>query len=1045
MTASLEPRIIRASAGSGKTFQLSNRYLLLLLKGEDPASILATTFTRKAAGEIFERILERLAAAAETDAGARVLKGELNIDVMTREMAVQALRKLVSQQFRVQVATLDSFFLSLFTTFASELGLPPGWTLRDEEQDEYFWQRCLTKFAEELTKSDELLKTVRQVMGGKTKRSIHNSLKLSLLEVYDVYLESRQNGDAWGANFLQEQLPEFPSSDFQKLLRKLDLPVNKAGKENGHWKKAVAALDGCLDGEPADCSNLLLKNGFLSAFIQNGSYHRIPFPADFSDLLSRLLEEVRTRTNQQVKLETYSIWCALSVFEKIVNDQILSEGLPGFNDVKHILSRLLTAGLLDHAYYRLDTRISHVLFDEFQDTSYSEFRLLLPFIQELFPDALESRRSFFCVGDRKQAIYGWRGGSAEILTRLDKLLGVSIKPEAIDKTYRCSHTVVDCVNAIYGELSKASRFPEGRTAIERFGSLYGSHTSLRKAADRGYVTLSVAPDDPDSEEDKIHGELSRIVDEIKEKDPDGSIGILVRRNSVVSALTDLLRREGHKVSNTGGRLLKESPAVAITVSMLRFLDSPGDEAAWYHLQNTISEFKQAVSALAKQNLWMKWHATLAAYGYASLFLELRKILDERVVEEDKRFLEHLMYFGTLCDDKRFLRPRDALRMLNLYRVEESESGSLQIMTIHQSKGLAFDHVVLPELDFVLSNEKQIPGVVFERSVPGGEITGVIKSGTAETRLVLPEQARLFELAKQNNIEESLCLFYVAITRAKEGLHFITSPKSNEQAIPFSWGGILRSTLAEFFQNSEVGASSYGLYDRGFSDWSAKPRTPELSLPFPPDLIPDFRTVIATPAARISWETPSSHGHNQELPVMIFNSERGTVQGSLVHQVLQKFDWIENGAPSRQAIAELVSSFSARDHEPTIELVHQFLNSENTSNCFRPEFFKQAQNEKVTLYNEYALLGVVKNECVSAIIDRLIIISSEGKLKRAVIIDYKSDRIDEGSAVAINQKIQTYRPQLELYRQLLSSVLGLTESSIQCYLGLIRLPLMVEVK
>ena len=140
-------RIIRASAGSGKTYALTTRYLGLILSGETPDSILAVTFTRTAAGEIMERILERLLSALEpnqiedlkealSSEGFTQLATELGSvspDEAVRRWIEPALTRLLSLLHKCQVSTLDAFFAKIATGFTYECDLAPGWQILDEE------------------------------------------------------------------------------------------------------------------------------------------------------------------------------------------------------------------------------------------------------------------------------------------------------------------------------------------------------------------------------------------------------------------------------------------------------------------------------------------------------------------------------------------------------------------------------------------------------------------------------------------------------------------------------------------------------------------------------------------------------------------------------------------------------------------------------------------------------------------------------------------------------------------------------------------------
>ena len=137
--------LISASAGTGKTFQLSNRYLGLLQRGVMPDQILATTFTRKAAGEILDRVMVRLAEAA-LDAGKRRELGRwLPAAELSATRCQDMLWQMLRQLHRLRVSTLDAFFAQLAGSFSLELGLPPGWRIVDELQERYLRSEAIQR------------------------------------------------------------------------------------------------------------------------------------------------------------------------------------------------------------------------------------------------------------------------------------------------------------------------------------------------------------------------------------------------------------------------------------------------------------------------------------------------------------------------------------------------------------------------------------------------------------------------------------------------------------------------------------------------------------------------------------------------------------------------------------------------------------------------------------------------------------------------------------------------------------------------------------
>ncbi|HEY9155929.1 MAG TPA: UvrD-helicase domain-containing protein, partial [Opitutaceae bacterium] len=131
--AEIHHELIRASAGTGKTYQLTNRYLRILFLTQEPEKIIALTFTRKAAGEFFEKIFRRLADAAESPASAKRLGNELGLS-LTAEDCLNALRLLLARLHQLQLSTYDSFFSRIVQTFPFELGLAGAPALLDEDQ-----------------------------------------------------------------------------------------------------------------------------------------------------------------------------------------------------------------------------------------------------------------------------------------------------------------------------------------------------------------------------------------------------------------------------------------------------------------------------------------------------------------------------------------------------------------------------------------------------------------------------------------------------------------------------------------------------------------------------------------------------------------------------------------------------------------------------------------------------------------------------------------------------------------------------------------------
>ena len=132
LNEALTPTLVRASAGTGKTYQLSARYLRVLLQGARPETVLATTFTKKAAGEILDRVLGVLAEASTSQAALDDLRDQVAIPTLPQSVCLKLLILLLKNVHRLRICTMDSLFTQLARSFPFELGLPPAWRLTDE-------------------------------------------------------------------------------------------------------------------------------------------------------------------------------------------------------------------------------------------------------------------------------------------------------------------------------------------------------------------------------------------------------------------------------------------------------------------------------------------------------------------------------------------------------------------------------------------------------------------------------------------------------------------------------------------------------------------------------------------------------------------------------------------------------------------------------------------------------------------------------------------------------------------------------------------------
>ncbi|SVB97784.1 uncharacterized protein METZ01_LOCUS250638, partial [marine metagenome] len=229
--------LVSASAGTGKTQHLSNRIIGLLSEGTSADEVLASTFSRKAAGEILERVLVRLAKSARDQDVAEALGNDLDRS-LDPDMCRQLLADLLADLHLVNVVTLDAFCVRLAGSFFQEVGIAPGWTIITNPQLE---ERLLSETVHAALAGDnkaELLELLHIINRGDAKREIHDFLLTKVRELLPICRRlDPEASDPWNPDFgaTEELSPEElrrRASGLAAQLRGLEVPVTTKGKPN---------------------------------------------------------------------------------------------------------------------------------------------------------------------------------------------------------------------------------------------------------------------------------------------------------------------------------------------------------------------------------------------------------------------------------------------------------------------------------------------------------------------------------------------------------------------------------------------------------------------------------------------------------------------------------------------------------------------------------------------------------------------------------------------------------------------------------------------
>lgn len=701
-----------ASAGSGKTFALTVRYLSLLFMGESSSSILAATFTNKAASEMRQRVLSALRMLGEKEDDP--LADEVcNQTGLTKE-ALKAIQPDVLRRFLSNgsyIVTLDSFFASVLRSASLELGLDPGFVTKEKKND-----KRESYFLEELRTEGLLFSLVQLAIEIEDKRfgkifdlmqhfyrvdpllpihtykhsdlwRIENEINACRKRLHAMVVKSGASKSAIN-NFLSQSVKELA---VKTVFEKQSLFDHK------NYKKYVE-------------KNPSIEETFLELKLLLGSWMQAK-ESSVLDLLFKAYDYYKNATIMDAK-----------------RSNILS-----FDDLGYFTYRLLHESISkEFFYFKIDNKFNHILLDEFQDTSTLQFLLLKPIIDEISSGQGQSKfKSFFYVGDTKQSLYRFRGGAEELFDKVAQRYGVNV--EQMDTNYRSSRYVVEQVNRWFDGLMEG----------------YVPQKS-KKNANEGYVEV-VETEDP----------IKEAVNQAK-KFLDFGIGIddiafLVSTNKDGLRLQDACGHAGIPTLLYTSSSLKTVPKIAALTAMLSYL--------------FFGEKIEAQAFLEKTGQSLETIDT----GWFTPFMEPLTALDRLIREfgyfqNDKNILKLLEFAAHFSEIPVFLKEFESSSIA----VAAHSVHGAKIMTVHGSKGLEFEYVIL--LDRLTRPNNNASPLIFHYSEQLAIDHILFRSKNREyfdnTYAKIIKEQKTFSLKDRKNV------LYVALTRAVEALIVIRKPKES---------------------------------------------------------------------------------------------------------------------------------------------------------------------------------------------------------------------------------------------------------------------------
>jgi ATP-dependent exoDNAse (exonuclease V) beta subunit len=819
---------VKASAGSGKTYQLTRRFLALLDRADENdrpfacagkptrgyawPEIMAVTFTNKAAAEMKERVVKGLKRSA--------LRLDDSADCSS-ETASRTIEAVLRRYHRLNIRTIDSLLALLLRLFSLDFGIRPDFQIVFDETELFnaVYDHFIALCDENGTERD-LLSSAMDTMiitEGRSGFMMQDGMRQRLGKLA-AFLRA-QSGPIETDQTVIRELLTASFAQFQRAVTAMDGHIAETGiPANAHFTKFLtkcAALE-LFDSPPE--SAMIEKPSFADCVLAKGKGLVDERTESF---YARLQGAWQTYgAEHQTLTGAFFLAPAIAIAQRLLNGLavlqrqrglVLGSALAGF------VNDLLTQDeAVSEAYCRMGCRLHHLLVDEFQDTSREQWRAVTPLAQE----CLAKGGSLFYVGDVKQAIYGWRGGDSalfeEVMDQRDiASLALTAESETLPDNWRSHEVVVRFNNEFFGNLEDPDLTCDLTDTIfgdapEDFRSDFAADLTrtfldcaqaipAKHAGTGGYIRMEQLEGGKAREiEAQTMEALDGLMDELTTRRPFGDIAVLVRSHAHAALVCDLLVGKGIPVITEKSLQLDRHPLVRQLAAFLAFLDFPRDDVAFLAFASGAELFlaeaeittaafhdwlmkprKRPLGVQFREDFPGQWKRLIEPFYNQSGLMTPYDLTREamRVFHAFERHPEAELYL------RRFLEV--------IHLAEENGYGSLsafleywsdksaeekvplpenidavRIMTIYKAKGLEFPVVVVPFHTWPADTDTDF----VLRTHQGNRLLAPLRKGMGKP----------YYTSLGRTVREQLNLLYVAWTRAREELYgfFTEKPTGN---------------------------------------------------------------------------------------------------------------------------------------------------------------------------------------------------------------------------------------------------------------------------
>lgn len=987
--------ILKASAGTGKTYRLSLEYVASLCCGNDFKDILVMTFTKKATAEIKDRILKFLKQLKENGEEAKELRENIlklypGID-FNQSKIEKIYEEVVQNRDKLRIYTIDAFTNLIFKKAIAPYLKIYSYEIIDEEEN----KKTIFKILDKLFTIKEDFAKFKEFLKDNTERDIDN-----YIDLIDKLLSHRWKIIVLGDKLNIKREAFQVKSNFNIMENLLEI-VGSVAIEKKEPTEAFIAKRAksyfLLESELEKEKFLLDKfKELLEGNIWDG--RKITKKNKRVDDLNYLQEELRlnlakTLFNEKIIPYEEKLLQVINRIYEIYDEIKFKEQRFTFSDIsnytfKYIRDKNLNFvdenGVTDDFFDIIDGKIKTIFIDEFQDTSILQWKIL--------KDIIDKSENVICVGDEKQSIYGWRGGEKNLFENLEKIIGGEV--ENLNTCYRSEENVVMFYNKFFKTLSEKSE-----ESSKKWEFLEVNPKNQNKQGHIEILTKDLAEEDEEKENLSV---IDKIIEKIQ-LDFNGvyeGIGILARQNKeldliekklieanipfVVDSNVNVIESRGIKgiyylikylVKNDYLSLLNflRCDLVNISADSLKHLVKEREDIEnWlldYSSEINLNDEEREVLEIVKE-LKDKYNANDGETYFLTYDILQKLGVTERF--SSKGDISNLYSFYKIIKSYRYFDEflsefEDQKNSSKFKKIVLKDENSVNLMTIHKSKGLEFDTL------FYYYNPKtsqnNIPKVIFYFTMDNKyeEAKEFLLTNT-KFNYILKILSSEFGYLEENRIKEEheeINNLYVALTRPKNNI-YIALEKYDESKNKDGYNLDMINCEKEFRDREII-----------FTEVQSKDKN---------DKRETFELNLSTPEASYPKGEESIFKDREKIYSHSLQNEIKRLKGTVVHYFLENLIYATSEEIER-AKKLTFAKFASNLGEKGIAEILSEKNIEYILNKKKEIFSKEWDK----IYPEYEIY----TEDETFRIDRLMIKEArEGEKGCVYIVDYKTGEINE---------------------------------------------------